>query len=150
MSTTGRFTSAATRAPATPVGVSAREGHALTAWAVFQLVVLAVVFQAANLPGWGGILTFAALAVFLLGQAGLSSRVAQHRRVHPRGFNGAARGAGVWAVLVVAVAGWFWIAQGPHTAPWWATSLVALLAVAPSLALALRLTEAARTKDGRG
>ncbi|GAB48996.1 hypothetical protein [Mobilicoccus pelagius] len=149
MSTPGRFTSAATRTPTAPVGVSAREGRILTAWAMFQLVVLAVVFQAANLPVWGGIFTFVALAVFLLGQVGLSSRVARHRRVHPRGFNGAARGAGIWAVLVVAVAGWFWIAQGPHASPWWATSFVALLAVAPSLILALRLTGAARTEDGR-
>lgn len=129
-----------------PVGVSIREGRLLVSWACFQLVVVAALFQAANAPAWSGVLTFILLIAFVLAQVAWSLLVTRARRVHPLGFNAMSRAAGMWSVLLVVIGGWFWIAQGPHATAIWVTTVTALIALAPSIALGIRLIICAKSR----
>lgn len=142
-----RFSEAAQDARrSSPRGVSAREGWWVIALAVVLGVSHAFVYQSHAFE-WGGILRSLVLFLTIFGIAwvGLQRRAAE--RVHPAGHGRLLALALIWGVLVVGVAGWFWIvpAQG-HPVGWPVTSLVAALGVLPLALVGLRLVSLG---DGR-
>ena len=141
---TSRFSEAAREARVgTPRGVSRREGSALIALAVVQFVGTAVMFQALNLP-WGGIVRMATQVLVLLGIVVIALVADRFRGVHPFGFRRAYWAAFAWALLMIVVAGWFWIAQAPHNAPAVLTTAAAFVGWLPFALVGVRLARAAR------
>lgn len=138
-----RFSEAAQQArTSTPRGVSAREGWWIVGLAVTLGVSHAFVYQSHALE-WGGILRFLVLFLTIFGVAwvGLQRRAAE--RVHPAGHGRLLALALAWGVLVVGVAGWFWIVPaGGHPVGWPVTSLVAAVGVLPLALVGLRLVRA--------
>lgn len=137
---TGRFSAAALQARSRiPQDVSRREGVLLLTYAIVSGAFQAVIYQA-NSWEWGGIIRFAALALLLAAAIWLGGRRARAQRVHPRGHHRRFTAAVAFMVLVVLVAGWFWIvpAEG-HGASWVATTLVAAVSVLPLAGISLHL-----------
>lgn len=135
-----RFSSAAARSRTTaPRGVSATEGWWLVVIAVGLGVSHAFIYQSHAFE-WGGILRSLVLLLSITGLAWVGMRASAARRVRPRGHGRLLGLAGAWGVLVVLVAGWFWIvpAQG-HEVGWVVTSLVAVIGVLPIALVGLRL-----------
>lgn len=139
----GRFSTAAREAGETsPPGVSRREGWFGVSLATLQAFCLAVVFQAQNMV-WGGLILAGTLGLNLLGILAMTTMSARVRGVHPRGHRRALGRAGGWAVVVTAVGGWLWIAQGPHDSSAATTTAVAVVAYIPFLLAAARFVRAA-------
>lgn len=138
-----RFSEAAQEArTSTPRGVSAREGWWIVALAVVLGVSHAFLYQS-HAFGWGGILRFVVLwlTIVAITWASLQRHVAE--RVHPTGHRRLLVLAGAWALLVVLVAGWFWIVPaGGHEVGWLPTGLVAAVGVLPLALVGLRLVRA--------
>lgn len=139
-----RFSDAAQDArTSTPRGVSAREGWWIVALAAVLAASHAFLYQAHAFE-WGGILRAVVLflTIFGLSWVGLQRRAAE--RVHPTGHGRLFALAFAWALLVLLVAGWFWIVPaGGHPVGWGPTTLVAVVGALPLALVGLRLVRAA-------
>lgn len=142
---TARFSARASEARGrTPGGISPAEGWWLVALAVVLGTSHAVLYQSHALP-WGGIVRFAALLVTIVALPWLASRVAFSRRVRPHGHGTRLAAAGVWAFLVVLVAGWLWVVPPEgHDVGWPWTTTTAAVGVLPLALVGLHLVRTAR------
>lgn len=139
----GRFSQAANDARSTtPRGVSRQEGWWIVTVAVVLGVSHAFIYQSHAFE-WGGIMRAAVLFLMILGVAWVSWQRSAAERVHPAGHGRLLAAASAWGVLVVLVAGWFWIVPADgHPVGWGLTSLVAVIGVLPLVLVGLRLVRA--------
>lgn len=138
-----RFSDAAQEArKSAPRGVSAREGWWIVGLAVVLGLSHAFLYQSHAFE-WGGILSFLVLFLTIAAIVWVSLQRRAAERVHPTGHGRLLALAAAWGVLVILVAGWFWIVPaGGHTAGWLVTSLVATIGVLPLALVGLRLVRA--------
>lgn len=94
---------------------------------------------------WGGLLRSLVLLGTMVAIVWLGAKGSAARRVRPRGHARSLWLAGAWAMIVVLVAGWFWIvpADGQDAGPA-VTTLVALVGVLPLALVGLRLVRLSR------
>ncbi|WP_289020300.1 hypothetical protein [uncultured Ornithinimicrobium sp.] len=139
----GRFSQAADDARSTtPRGVSRQEGWWIVTLAVVLGVSHAFLYQSHAFE-WGGVLRAAVLFLTIFGVAWVSLQRRAAERVHPAGHGRLLAAALAWGVLVVLVAGWFWIVPADgHPVGWGLTSLVAAIGVLPLVLVGLRLVRA--------
>lgn len=140
----GRFSRAAAEARSkAPAGVSSREGWFIVGYAVVAAVALSVIFNVQS-SEWSGVIRIGAQAIFLVLVILLTTRIANARGVHPRGFRRRLLVSVAIVVVFAVMGGWFWIVPDSHSTPWYVVTALTVLCLLPLAAVGLELVRAGR------